>query len=103
MRVGSDQLCMQASPGSADLLTSLSEQLLILEEFISNILFVQLMEKITEGLDQVILTEVSACKSVLIANSLSVLCTCVSYVCLRGIRATCGNNFHSKCWLGSMW
>ena len=73
MKDCSDQLCMQASPGSADLLTSLSEQLLILEEFVSSSLFVELMEKITEGLDHVILTEVSMHRGVLIS-----LCLCKS-------------------------
>ena len=59
MKDHSDQLCMHVSPGAADLLTSLSEHLHILEEFISILLFGPLMEKITQGLDQLILTEVS--------------------------------------------
>ncbi len=58
MKDHSDQLCMQVSPGATDLLTSLGEHLLILEEFVSGLLLSPLMEKIIEGLDQLILTEV---------------------------------------------
>ena len=58
MKDHSDELCMHVSPGSADLLTLLSEHLLILEEFLSSLLFPPLMEKIAEGLDQLILNEV---------------------------------------------
>lgn len=54
-----DQVCMQVSAGAADLLTFLSEQLLMLEQLISSLLFSALMEKLGQGLDQLILTEVN--------------------------------------------
>lgn len=52
-------IIMQVSPGASDLLTYLGEQLLILEDQLSGHLFSNLMEKVSRGLDNLILTEVS--------------------------------------------
>lgn len=58
MKSSSDQLCMHVSPGAADLLTTLSQDLAIMEESIASSLFSALLEKIIHRLDQLILTEV---------------------------------------------
>ena len=50
---------MQVSPGAADLLTSLGENLLILEELVSVLLFPIILEKLSVDLDHLILTDVS--------------------------------------------
>ena len=55
-----NQICMQVSPGAADLLTFLGEQLLILERLVSTLLFPAFMEKLGQRLDELILTDVSA-------------------------------------------
>lgn len=56
-----EQVCMQVSAGAADLLTFLGEQLLILEQLVSTLLFPALVERVGQGLDQLILTDVSVC------------------------------------------
>lgn len=61
MKDHSDQICMQVSPGAADLLTTLGEHLIIMEDWISSPLFLTVLEKVIECLDQLILTEVSTC------------------------------------------
>ena len=58
-----DQLCMVVSAGASDLLTNLGQQLLITEQLVSDVLFSSLLEKLSQGLDQLILTEVSPHKA----------------------------------------
>lgn len=53
-----DILSMELSYEAAGLLTSLRDHFLLLENSISSILFPIVMEKISEGLDDVILNEV---------------------------------------------
>jgi hypothetical protein len=49
---------MHVSAGAADLLTFLGEQLLILEQLVSTLLFSATIEKLGQGLDQLIITDV---------------------------------------------
>ena len=50
---------MQVSPGAADLLTFLGEQLLILQDQLSAVIFSAVMEKVNKQLDDLLLMEVS--------------------------------------------
>ena len=61
MKDHSVMLCMEVSPGATDLLTSLRDHLLLIEEFTSPLLVPPLLEKLAEGLDSIILNEVSVC------------------------------------------
>ena len=50
---------MHVSPGAADLLTSLRENLLFMMEYISPLISPSILERLIPGLDELILSEVS--------------------------------------------